>query len=623
MAKRIDSLNLGAHNLNRTYTKSENGITNFTYDVTRHLKVELLVLIESSKREQDPTKELSLVNMLRYDLDSMTPDAIYQVEALTIKYNIQPIYYIISDNSSAVGITMELIRKIDHESTILAFAETSYSVYNAYYITRINQHEFKLREICMFCHAGEDVVITVNKWERKKGFTSDLRKARSFKGQFFGKIISYSCRVEMLFRKQKKWLEVMENDLNFTTEFVQSSMIKTRNKNEEIFNGCGIVADHAKYQNHDFAFPYMVAGMKIYSMKPKKGLTWYAFIKAYQYPCWILVIGSIPVCGLTIYALYKFDKTAPNMSLSYCVWDIVRVYCWDSITLKNRPAKVCTLLTIIMLGTLVFISDYLGEVTSFMTAKSDLWKPMDTFEQLRNSSMKYLVRKGGYEELLFQNDSIMRSKMKYVSEDLENGRFGNILEKILTTVMENPREYVIIAGNVDTFIERYYIDLNGIHDFHISKESYSLSYLSIFLKKGSLYWEEFNLRMMKMWESGIIQNFHDIDKFENKRHGLKKARKENKQPPPLFEPLTLADMTGGFFLLGSGFVVCLTVLILEHVIPEEWIEEYKRFMADWDGPENTAALANDQVNDSPTEEGEALKKKISCQQRCEINYKEN
>ena len=89
--------------------------------------------------------------------------------------------------------------------------------------------------------------------------------------------------------------------------------------------------------------------------------------------------------------LYKYDWNVRNMGLGNAIWEIVRIYCWDSIPLTNRPAKVCILLAPIMLGTMVFIADYLGEVTLFMTKKEDLWQRMDTLEHFKESNMFYLV----------------------------------------------------------------------------------------------------------------------------------------------------------------------------------------------------------------------------------------
>ena len=104
--------------------------------------------------------------------------------------------------------------------------------------------------------------------------------------------------------------------------------------------------------------------MEIYSIKPERDLVWYSFVRAYQYPCWILIILSIPFNGMTLYLLYKLDREAHNMPLGNCIWDVTRIILWDYIQLTRRPGKVCILLITIMLGTLVFISDYLGEVTS-------------------------------------------------------------------------------------------------------------------------------------------------------------------------------------------------------------------------------------------------------------------
>ena len=99
-----------------------------------------------------------------------------------------------------------------------------------------------------------------------------------------------------------------------------------------------------------------------------------------------------------------------------------------------------------MVGTLVFISDYLGEVPAFMTEQSDLWDPIDTLEQLKNSSMRHLVVKGFYEENLFTKDTVMEMKKMYVPQNENEPAWYIYYDKPLERVLENPRDYVIIRS---------------------------------------------------------------------------------------------------------------------------------------------------------------------------------
>ena len=166
--------------------------------------------------------------------------------------------------------------------------------------------------------------------------------------------------------------------------------------------------DATRYKYADFSYPYDYGRLRIYSVKPDRGLVWYGFVKAYQFECWVIISLSIPLCGIIVYLLYKYGREDYRMPLWNCLWDISRIILWDSIPLKNRPGKVCIILATYSLGSFMVISYYLGEITSFITAKPYLWQPMNSFSQLKSSSMKYVVRKGFFEENLFLDDIIMK-----------------------------------------------------------------------------------------------------------------------------------------------------------------------------------------------------------------------
>ena len=557
-----------------------------------------LTLISSPDIVQD--LDNCLLAVVRYNIESFELNDIYDFKAARVKYNKQPLYFVMSSNISAVLSVAEMIRSVDPSNTIMAFTDEYRSIYNTYFITKTTRDEILLNEVCMYCNHGKDVMSLANTWKMGIGFSSMFKPAKSFKNQFYGKELVYVCYAAYVFEDGlENRMRVLEEKLNFTVKLAvhvtwQLQELLTSKDKELLFGGCYQAMTHPRYQFADFSYIYRTYGMKIYSIKPERGLVWYAFAQPYQYPCWILIIFSIPICGLVIYLFYKFDKNVVRgIGLGDSIWIIICILSWDSIRLKNRPWKVCFFLMTYMLGTYVVVSNYFGEVTSFMTAKPYLWPPMDSLEQFKKSSMSYLVKKGLYEENMFMNDSIMEKKKIYVPNEVNKSNLYNYVEKPLEMVVNNPKDYAIIATSWESTIDNYYMDTNGNHDFHISKEDLSLMMTGFFFRKGSLYQEAFNIQMMKLWEAGIMQHFNDIVDYREKLTNLKNAQKLDREPPFISDKIRVVDMTSGFVLLSFGLILSFIALGLEYIVPEDWVEEYKRFMGDWEELNESEDKSND------------------------------
>ena len=258
-----------------------------------------------------------------------------------------------------------------------------------------------------------------------------------------------------------------------------------------------------------------------------------------------------------------------------CLWDISRIILWDSIPLKNRPGKACIIFATYSLGSFMIISYYSGEITSFITAKPFLWQPINGFTQLKSSSMKYVVRKGFFEENLFLDDIIMREKMIYVPFDENKTKSYNYGEKPLEMLVDNPRDYVFIASGWRDQINWHYMDMNGQHNFHTSTGSLSFVLIGLFFKKNSLYQNEFNVEMIKMAEGGIFQHFDVLDTHKIKLRLLRRAKDMKRKGYSTDDnQFKIIHMIVGGLIIAYGSILTLVIFCLEYKIPKRrWMEK--------------------------------------------------
>ena len=194
--------------------------------------------------------------------------------------------------------------------------------------------------------------------------------------------------------------------------------------------------------------------------------------------------------------------------------------------------------------------------------------------------MEYLVRQGKlntvHEERLTY-DPIMESKGLIITNKTST---SELLEK----VVQNPRKYAIIRSGLIPMIEYLYMDMNGFHKFHVSKETLSLSLSGLFFKKNSLYQEALNFEMMKLWEEGLIQNIDNRIAFRYTLRAHRMARENNRQPPVKSNKFKLVHMTAGLTILAVGFIMALISLCFEYILPKVWVEKYKTLMREHEEP---------------------------------------
>ena len=110
----------------------------------------------------------------------------------------------------------------------------------------------------------------------------------------------------------------------------------------------------------------------------------------------------------------------------------------------------------------------------------------------------------------------------------------------------------------------YFADPNGNHDFIIGKDPYYSGPMYYFMKKGTPYQSDFNIRLLALSENGIMSHLMDIFRNDNKKNGRKLAKILNRtsRPKPN-EVLTNENLIGAYILTGSMIGVSLVCLILE------------------------------------------------------------
>ena len=514
-------------------------------------------------------------------ITSFTADHVKSLKMIAVKENIKLIYFIMPDTASTepnlTSSSAALIRSIDYSNPIFLFLGSVHYVvrdillrlklYNTYFIAK-EVTGLDLYLTCMFCNKGDDIIQKSYTYDPQSKFSEPFHFPLSFQNNFFKKTLKFGCRSVSFFNGGTgRIVATVGQYLDYKVEVVPHStkvLQKYLEENKVDFDGCYNGFSSARYQWADFSFIYDLMGMKILTKKPERGYVWYSFVKPFGYQVWAGVFVSIPAVGLVLYILYLVNPLLGKKTFGDCIWDAFQIMAWNDIKVTNPSIPVVIHLSIYMLASAVLVFAYFGSVTSLLIQQPYLWPPMDSLGQFKESSMKFLVRRGLIEERLFEDDDVMPSKMHYVPFDKEKGAIFNYAIKPLEMVLENPKKFSLIGAGLLTYVSKFFMYTNGEHEFYFSDERINLSLIGFFFKKDKLYQEAINRKVMFMWGIGIIQHLREIAVFGTKLGHKRNAIKEKRYPPPPpSDKIQMIHLTGGFLILLVGYVSAIFCLAVE------------------------------------------------------------
>ena len=67
-----------------------------------------------------------------------------------------------------------------------------------------------------------------------------------------------------------------------------------------------------------------------------------------------------------------------------------KILMWDTTAIKNPPGVMMLFLTAYMLMSFIIISIYMGILISFMTKEPFKWKPIESLDELKVPTLKWL-----------------------------------------------------------------------------------------------------------------------------------------------------------------------------------------------------------------------------------------
>ena len=548
-------------------------------DVIRNSPTKEFIFITSREIRADVSEALSkeAMSAVNLDLKAIDEEQLKDLNNANKKDNIQPTFIILSYvNDPDVLSVSRTIRTVDYFNALILFywnsnGILSESLYNSYFVRYPKVGKFDFYEVCMFCDKGNDDLQLITKRNSKTGFSNGYRKPQSFKQNFFGKVLKFDCINKDIFSLSPGLTIFSINKaLGFTLQLIEKSPREVQNtllSKTTDFSGCFHLLSYARYQWAEIGYMYGMSNLIMISVKPRKGFRWYSFVKPLSPEVWLWTFLSIPPAAFGLYVLFKIDPRTTDRTLGDCLWDIIQITLWDDINISGPSIGLIIHLSSYMLTTFTLIAAYIGLVTAYMVDAPYLWPPMDTLEQFQLGTMKYVVRRGLFEDKYFDDDPIMKPRKVYAPFDKTKSYNYNFDRTPLQMLLDNPTELVVINTGMQGGIYDFFVDDEGKHDFHFSKNGITFMLYTFLFRKDTLWVEGFNRKLTRIWDTGIVKYIEKTMDLAIVMKGIKNAKKQKRfaKPPPS-DKIQLIHVAGGFVIMGIGYFCSFVSALVEFVM---------------------------------------------------------
>ncbi|KAL7638067.1 UNVERIFIED_CONTAM: hypothetical protein RMT77_011692 [Armadillidium vulgare] len=313
------------------------------------------------------------------------------------------------------------------------------------------------------------------------------------------------------------------------------------------------------YEQHyfDSSKPYLYGSVKYLCRIPGPTPVWKKIFMPFSLSMWIFLLITIIVLIPITFFFMKFGfrcETTSRLSTSFLL--VIGIMFRQNVNVTNRSIWYLLYLTVWLIGSLVIMSAYSGNLISFMTFPR-YQKRIETVKELVNSNKRTGIQYYGAPIKEYLLDSpievhrILGKKLDYFpNTDLGMAR---MMELVKSNHMVYINTYVYLL-----YVQNFY---NISEETYILKEPFSTSYVSFYFKKKSPLTHPISTKLNRLVETGIYSKIYEkhLNRlFFNNRRSFKQNNSRQK--------LQIAHLQTAFYALFLGYFISMVIFIIEIII---------------------------------------------------------
>ena len=285
-----------------------------------------------------------------------------------------------------------------------------------------------------------------------------------------------------------------------------------------------------------------------------------AYIEPFTLHSWLGVVIFVIVVPLILRGIFKYSKdgSTKKYAISDCLcFALKTLVLRDDGTNPKSGATRTAYASIVFGGIMIY---YLWEamLISYLSVKK-VYMPFRTLEELEKTSNYKLVVAKGFSQLdMFRSSNEYPYKDIWVKKMQPYAQDFPLVYDLVETMKNDPFSVV--------YVDAYQIDNNESYlscDVVDTGVNIRTTQLAWSVSKNSPFYSAFSYHLAKLQEIG------GVDKYSE-------AYKESDKMCPYYsgKPLPIKQCYTAFIVLISGICSCLIWLILEKLVPQNWIERF-------------------------------------------------
>ena len=378
--------------------------------------VNLILMTESGGLLSNILLNDDMFGVTLVDLNGASPEIFRAIKNSHLKTNLPPLYLVVWSLNSTESEVFKVIKRIknqDYRGLIIIVSSyrrngkqilLDYPIYDVHIVVpKVYFGEFSMYSKCRFCNNGKDLVTVINTSVEHLGFMEKI--SPSFKGNFYGSsltmgIIYYGISKvgtdeqgkEIYTGRVYNYYQILGQLLNVTWKLqdeawnFDQAFRHIETGNISIF-GYEAVYGAEFFNRFDYSTPTIYAeGYSIISIEPLKAMDWSGLLKAFDLGTWLLLLLSLPICGIALHILREGTK---ERRIGRSFWDILVILLWDSIRVPHPTCGMIILLSVYLHISQLMICLFMGEYTSKIVTPQYISPPINNFEQWLGTDMKW------------------------------------------------------------------------------------------------------------------------------------------------------------------------------------------------------------------------------------------
>ncbi|XP_054747886.1 ionotropic receptor 93a isoform X1 [Anastrepha obliqua] len=334
--------------------------------------------------------------------------------------------------------------------------------------------------------------------------------------------------------------------------------------------------DEPDKKSFNYTIPISVQTYALISRQPDEVSRIYLFTAPFTAEIWGCLVAIIIITAPVLYFINRFvpkDHLRINglSTLNSCFWYIYGALLQQGGMYLPKADSGRLVIGVWWIVVIVLVTTYSGNLVAFLTFPQ-FQAGIDYFFQIFTSKdiQQFGLRNGSYFEKYSTQITTRDDFRNYVQRSII---YNNLQGEDINAVQQGKRINIDWRINLQLIIQRQF-EKDKDCKFSLGRENFVDEQIGLLVPRGSPYLQLINDRIVRMFQMGFIERWHQIN-----LPSMDKCGGHGGMRQIMNHKVNLNDMQGCFMVLLFGFMIALFVLFCEYWYRWYFVERKKAAFA--------------------------------------------